>query len=41
MNLINIVKKDDKNIEPLIRKIVKDNGNRGGGTVGLLSGIYI
>lgn len=40
MKLINIIKKDDKNIEPSIRKIVKNNSH-GDRTNGPISTIHI
>ena len=41
MRLIKITKKDDKNIEPSIRKIVKNNIHEGDETRGHVSAIHL
>lgn len=41
MNLIKITKKDDKDIEPSIRKVVKNNTREGGISNGHVSAVHI
>lgn len=41
MTLINIIKKDDKNMELPIRKIVKNNKREGDETRGHISAVHL
>lgn len=41
MNLIKVIKRDNIAVEPLIRKIVRDNSNKEGIINGHISAIHI